>query len=46
MFYSPGERIIFVAVFAGVDGIVCFANEMASLLWSSATQNWLKMPDV
>ena len=33
------ERI-FVAVFAGVDGIVCFAIEM-----SSATQNWLKMPD-
>ena len=33
------ERI-FVAVFAGVDGIVCFAIEM-----SSATENWLKMPD-
>ena len=33
------ERI-FVAVFAGVDGIVCFAIEM-----SSATQNWLTMPD-
>ena len=37
----PGEERIFVAVFAGVDGIVCFANEM-----SSATQNWLKMPDM
>ena len=40
MFYCPGEERISVAVFAGVDGIVCFAIEM-----SSATQNWLKMPD-
>ena len=32
------SRRIFVAVFVGVDGIVCFAIEM-----SSATQNWLKM---
>ena len=32
------SRGIFVAVFAGVDGIVCFAIEM-----SSETQNWLKM---
>ena len=29
---------MFVAVFAGVDGIICFAIEM-----SSAKQNWLKM---
>ena len=29
---------MFVTVFAGVDGIVCFAIEM-----SSATQNWLKV---
>ena len=36
--YCPGEERIFVTVFAGVDGIVCFAIEM-----SSATQNWLKM---
>ena len=35
IFYCPGEERIFVAVFAGVDAI-----EM-----SSATQNWLKMPD-
>ena len=40
IFYCPGEERIFVAVFAGVDGIVCFAIEMLS-----ATQNWLKMPD-
>ena len=39
-FYCPGEERIFVAVFAGVDGSVCFAIKM-----SSATQNWLKMPD-
>ena len=39
--YCPGEERIFVAIFAGVDGIVCFAIEM-----SSATHNWLKMPDV
>ena len=32
------EERVFVAVFAGVDGIVCFAIEMAS-----ATQNWLKI---
>ena len=32
------EEMIFVTVFAGVDGIVCFAIEM-----SGATQNWLKM---
>ena len=31
-------RKISVTVFAGVDGIVCFAIEM-----SSATQNWLEM---
>ena len=30
----------YCSVFAGVDGIVCFAIEM-----SSATQNWLKVPD-
>ena len=35
IFYCPGEEIICVAVFAGVDGIVCFAIEM-----SSATPNW------
>ena len=40
IFYCPGEEGTFVAVFAGVDGIVCFAIEM-----SSVTQNWLKMPD-
>ena len=34
----PGEERIFVTVFAGVDGIVCFAFEM-----TSAAQNWLKM---
>ena len=33
IFYCPGEERIFVTVFAGVDGILCFANEM-----SSATQ--------
>ena len=38
MFYCLGEERIFVKVFAGVDGIVCFAIEI-----SSATQNWLKM---
>ena len=37
-FIVLGEERIFVTVFAGVDGIVCFAIEM-----SSATQNWLKM---
>ena len=31
---------MFVAVFVGVGGIVCFAIEM-----SSATQNWLKISD-
>ena len=36
--YCPGEERIFVTVFAGVDGIVCFAIEM-----TSATQNWLEM---
>ena len=40
-FIVVGKKEYFVEVFAGVDGIVCFANEMAS-----ATQNWLKMPDV
>ena len=39
-FLLPWEESIFVAVFAGVNGIVCFAIEM-----SRATQNWLKMPD-
>ena len=39
-FYCPGEERIFVAVFAGVAGIVCVAIEM-----SSATQNWLKISD-
>ena len=38
--YCPGEERIFVTVFGGVDGIVCFVIEM-----SSATQNWLKMTD-
>ena len=37
-FIVLGEERIFLTVFAGVDGIVCFAIEM-----SSATQNWLKM---
>ena len=40
IFYCLGKERIFVAVFAGVDGIVCFAIEM-----SSATQNGLKVPD-
>ena len=37
-FQSFGEERIFVTVFAGVDGNVCFAIEM-----TSATQNWLNM---
>ena len=40
-FIVLGKKEYFVAVFAGVDGIVCLANDM-----SSTTQNWLKMPDV
>ena len=39
-FICPGEERMFVTVFAGVDGIVCFAIEM-----SSATQNGLKISD-
>ena len=39
--YCPGKELIFVTLFAGVDGIECFDIEI-----SSATHNWLKISEI